>query len=242
MPLCRFWPFILKELYRTAAFSANSECDDIDPSSVTLDDTCGFVCTDTQYDDIPGLLKSHLKQKDIDYTDYSDDDWKQWQDFVCGGNADKIFPGDHLESASASDPSFWPVHGTLERLLQAKYLVGGFPGDDFSWPSNSTSEDFACDKSKCYEKSHSDYVKDEYSDCCYGHYKDSQLLDFTSEGEDGTLYFGPTNSYVMEGTDPTSDDYNMPYIYDHFLWDHCVDEGYDINALLVSHYTLNNAR
>ena len=44
--------------------------------------------------------------------------------------------------------SFWPIHPTLERLLQAKYIGGGFDTDD--WP-NDTNDGYICDKSTCYE-------------------------------------------------------------------------------------------
>ena len=28
----------------------------------------------------------------------------------------------------------------------------------------------------------------------------------------------------MDGTDPTSSSYSMPYIYNHFTWDHCEED------------------
>ena len=46
------------------------------------------------------------------------DDMEAWVEFVCDGDGYKVFAGDHLESASAADPSFWPIHPTLDRLLQ----------------------------------------------------------------------------------------------------------------------------
>jgi hypothetical protein len=45
-----------------------------------------------------------------------------WTDFICNGDASKIFSGDHLESASPADPSFWVIHPTLERLFLAKLI------------------------------------------------------------------------------------------------------------------------
>ena len=38
----------------------------------------------------------------------------------------QVFVGDHLESATAVDPSFWEIHPTMERLLHAKLMAGGF--------------------------------------------------------------------------------------------------------------------
>lgn len=45
--------------------------------------------------------------------------------------------GDQLESASPMDPSFWPIHPTIERLYSLKKLRGYFT--DESWPSIGTS-------------------------------------------------------------------------------------------------------
>lgn len=41
-----------------------------------------------------------------------------WKDFICTGDGYKVFGGDHLESASPADPSFWVIHPALERMLQ----------------------------------------------------------------------------------------------------------------------------
>jgi hypothetical protein len=49
--------------------------------------------------------------------------------------------GDHIESASPADPSFWVIHPTLERLLHAKLLSGGFA--DESWAADQI-DDFVC--------------------------------------------------------------------------------------------------
>ena len=36
------------------------------------------------------------------------------------------YPGDHLEAASPAEASFWPIHPTLDRLLQYKALAEPF--------------------------------------------------------------------------------------------------------------------
>jgi hypothetical protein len=99
-------------------------------------------------------------------------------------------------------------------------MAGGF--EDETWATDSAN-DYVCAKALCYE---SDYGsgKDYYADCCYGHYENDQMLDFVS-GEKNSGY-GPTNKEVLDGTDPTSADYSMTYIYDHFKWDHC-EEDFD---------------
>ena len=55
--------------------------------------------------------------------------------YVC------MYAGDHIESASPADPSFWVIHPTLERLLHAKLLSGGF--EEERWASDPTG-DFVC--------------------------------------------------------------------------------------------------
>jgi hypothetical protein len=78
-------------------------------------------------------------------------------------------------------------------------------------------KEFVCTKAKCYKaaEGRSDY----FEDCCYGHYENDRLLDATT-GKPGA-YYGPTNAEIVKGTDPRSEAYNMPYIYDKFTWDHC---------------------
>jgi hypothetical protein len=149
-------------------------------------------------------------------------DWEKIRDFLCEGDGYKIFVGDHVESASPADPSFWPIHPTLERVMHVKYFMGWF--EDDSWPSD-VKESYVCDKSQCYENDTLDY----YDECCYGHYENDQLLDFVN-GDKGKGY-GLTNRQVMLDTDPTSKDYAMSYIYDSFTWEHC-DEDADPSTLL----------
>lgn len=65
------------------------------------------------------------------------------------------------------------------------------------------------------------------------------MYDF--ETGDKTQYFGPTNGATINATIPVRADYNMPYVYDSFDWDHCVSEeseiNGDINAKLLELYT-----
>ena len=57
-------------------------------------------------------------------------------DLACAGGLG--VDGDHLESASPLDPSFWPVHPTLERLWQFKKMAGLF--DDETWPEHGYAQ------------------------------------------------------------------------------------------------------
>ena len=57
-----------------------------------------------------------------------------------------VLSGDHIESASPADPSFWVIHPTLERLLHARLLAGGF--SDESWATDAKNQ-FVCNYAKC---------------------------------------------------------------------------------------------
>jgi hypothetical protein len=158
-----------------------------------------------------------------------DEGWDAWVDFICGGYGSKIFGGDHLESASPADPSFWPIHPTLERILQVKYMAGGFNSDD--WP-NDPDNDYVCNKVTCYDEDTGEFGH--WDMCCYGHYQDDQLLD--APNNDKYSYVGPTNREIFEGTNPKNIDYNMPYIYDKFTWEHCLLEDLDFDELITDLY------
>merc|ERR1711988_724893 len=48
------------------------------------------------------------------------------------------WPGDHLEAASPIEASFWPIHPTLDRLLQYKDLVRPFTNK--TWDASKTAD------------------------------------------------------------------------------------------------------
>jgi len=217
LQICKKWGFYMKELYRADYISPRTNCtagDSLTPEDID----CGFICNADKYDDMDEGLADILGKEYIK-SSMTDSEWGEFRDFICYGDGSLVFVGDHLESASPSDPSFWPIHPTQERLLQLKYMVGSVSGG--GWPTDALT-DYVCDKSECYE---SDYgAKDTYAMCCYGHYENDQMLDFVN-GEKNSGY-GPTNKETLDGTDPTSAAYSMTYIYDHFKWDHC-DEDFD---------------
>jgi len=169
----------------------------------------------------------------------SQDGWLAWKEFICSGDGYKSFGGDHLESASPADPSFWPIHPTLERLLHARFMAGGFDTDE--WADDPVN-DYVCNKATCYNEDQAltDDIRapfGSWDECCYGHYIDDQLLD----APNGLRYSGTgaTNREIMEWTNPTRTSYAMEYVYDGFVWDHCADTGYDFEEL--SSYLYYNA-
>lgn len=225
--LCQKWGFMMKELYRKNFITPRTDC-----SYTTLDYEgidCGFTCNTDKSDTMSSQLEQLIDSRYVgDFL--NQEQWAKWKSFVCEGDAAKIFVGDHVESASPVDPSFWPIHPTLERIMQAKMMVGGFK--DNTWPTDSQN-DYVCDKFNCYE----DGVAGFYDQCCYGHYENDQMLDFVT----GDRYsrYGPTNRAIMDDTDPSSQSYAVSYIYDNFEWEHCEDSD-DIKTLLTSLSSASN--
>ncbi|KAH8052592.1 symporter [Aureococcus anophagefferens] len=117
--------------------------------------------------------------------------------------------GDHLEAASPLDPSFWPVHPTIERLYQYKQLSTGFANE--SWPD----ENYAA-TAGCYGHARTDVVPFAFS-----------LL----EGRDGAPA-AYTNEELLALASPREP--NLPYVYADFDWAHCARAGYDFAALAAA--------
>ena len=136
-----------------------------------------------------------------------------------------FWPGDHLEAASPVEASFWPVHPTLERLMQYKQLVRPFT--DKSWNGNG--------KKTCLSTRDTE---------CRGHNAYDATTFATTVMNKGNSKFERrhlTNQQMRESTNPTkwaleetseSEDfatiqpgYAMPYVYNHFEWDHCANLG-----------------
>lgn len=116
------------------------------------------------------------------------------------------WPGDHLEAASAAEASFWPIHPTLDRLLQYKDLVRPFTNGE--WILDNETSTYCTNIIGC--KGHHAY------DLTYW----KQVFQ-TSSGVYTTRH--RTNIEVRDAVTPTGD-YSVPYIYD-FGWPHCEEVG-----------------
>ncbi len=218
--VCKGWTFNLKEWFRKNYITPRSNC--VVNATHLESSRCGFDCVEENKASLSSfILSSVSKYGNVEKAGAEE----AWLDFICvGGDGGRIFPGDHLESASPADPSFWVIHPTLERLLQAKLMAGGFRTEN--WHTDPVKE-YVCNKAKCYRAAEDRL--DYFEDCCYGHFENDRLLDAFSG--DTSSYYGPTNKEVVAGTDPRSAAYNMPYIYDKFTWTHC-DQDFD--GLLAS--------
>lgn len=218
--ICSSWSFYTKEFWRRNFIEPKSNCSKAEPLEKSY---CGFECVEENVDEMVSFLlpqiSSYLNQDNIDSASTA------LKDFVCNGEAGYIFTGDHLESASPGDPSFWVIHPTLERLFHAKLMAGGFTSE--TW-STDQQNDFVCSKGACYSDALD--TTDYFDSCCYGHRETDRMLDAISGNR--FAYVGLTNGEVLSMGDPRSESYSMPYIYDNFDWSHCETNGYHFMTLL----------
>ncbi len=233
--VCKTWPVdLLKESFRSGAIEFRDDCSVEDDGTVE----CSVDCVDEDY--ISTTIISAIRP----YISGADG-VSNVVDFLCNGDGYRIFAGDHLESSSPADPSFWPIHGTVEKLIHLKFMSGTLIDDDFVWPTTAVSDDYTeagyvCNKPSCYMPDYGDDFE-YYSECCIGHFEFDQLLDFVSGNK--SQGFGPTNREIFDGINTASDDYNMPYIYDNFEYVHCLDSGagkFDIPASVGNQYALSS--
>lgn len=121
---------------------------------------------------------------------------------LCANSSRWIW-GEHAGADSPWDPSFWPIHPTLDRLYQYKLLVD--PGMRPAWPSNSSRT--------CKWQA--------LGFGCHGHHAED-LTVYRTTVLDGGAYFRNTpitNLEMLVAADPR--DYRLDYIYDNFNWPHC---------------------
>eukprot|EP01034_Spumella_vulgaris_P037635 gene37635-46430_t len=112
--ICKGWTFNLKEWFRHNYIIPRKDC--VVNATHLESSVCGFDCVEENKPLLTSFIFSSVgKYGNINKAGAED----AWLNFICdGGDGGRIFPGDHLESASPADPSFWVIHPTLERLLQ----------------------------------------------------------------------------------------------------------------------------
>lgn len=113
-----------------------------------------------------------------------------------------VVMGDHASSAASSDPSFWVIHGTVERMLQLMRIENRFTTEDWG------TEVF-------------DSNIHPYTETCSGHHETDKLAFGDVDGQSFT------NGEYYTYLDPLQS--NTPYVYDNFNWDHCEELGYSIS-------------
>ena len=145
--------------------------------------------------------------------------------------------GDQLESGSPMDPSFWPIHGTVERLWLKKKLLG-FSSE--AWPSDYS------EVTDCYGHNATDLVPFSFS-----------LIDTDDDDDDDDAPTASLNLTANETAElpapaPAAmydtlnatrytnqelydkmapDSAAMPYVYADFEWSHCALAGWDFSSI-----------
>jgi hypothetical protein len=97
--LCAGWFSTLQDLWRNNYISPHTNCtidsEDIQRSS------CGFECISVD------LAVEGMYVNNANYVDSSIEGANEtWADFICNGDAAKIFTADHMEGVSTTDPTF----------------------------------------------------------------------------------------------------------------------------------------
>lgn len=132
-------------------------------------------------------------------------------DYIC---STPFSPGEQMEAASPIDPSFWPIHPTMERLLHYKRIVEPF--DDARWLNNGDDDDTTF----CI------YADTVGSECMGHHAEDTTFWESKYEDEEGNFVKKfLTNGEVFRIGEPNSV-YKLPYVYDNFAWPHCDASGF----------------
>ena len=142
----------------------------------------------------------------------------------------RIPPHPLEQSSSSLDPTFWPMHGTMERMYQFGVVTGTI--NEFTWPDKDMTVTLPDGTS------YTQYVSSRYEEC-NGHHG-SHIFPYGLLGSDVDgfkvktgIRSNPatgnnlTNREVLAAFDPRSN--SMNYVYDTFKWDHCVPEGYDFD-------------
>jgi len=123
-------------------------------------------------------------------------------DLMCGYQEDGgVVMGDHASSGAASDPSFWILHGAVERWLQLVRMQDRLVSEDW-------------DEEVFRSNVHP------FQDDCSGHGKDDTLVFGDLDGHPFT------NGEYYDYLSPKES--NTPYVYDNFEWKHCAALGVDV--------------
>jgi len=192
---------LLKNLWRYEKIEFPTSC------STDATEDCVIKCNSAKMHD--GAFLNKFEEQLIDVVGLSVSDWdnatmQSLADTLICGKA--FWPGDHLEAASPVEASFWPIHPTLDRLLQYKMMV-----DDFA----ETIWDIDNQESKMY----CEYY---YDSSCKGHHAYDLTFSEVITRSEGTYTFDYVSNMELR-TALTPDTYSVSYIYNNFEWEHCND-------------------
>ena len=142
--------------------------------------------------------------------------------------------GEMFSSAAAFDPTFWPLHGQLERLLGAKRIMisqGSITDFDETWgfteynkASGAAYLNGKCDWSNVAGSGDLTMPTCTMDVICDGHNEDD-VLEFSNFLNEYEEY---TNKDFYDFIHPWSE--YLPYTYDTWDFDYCGDQGFSFTA------------
>jgi len=138
--------------------------------------------------------------------------------------------GDMFSSASSYDPTFWPLHGASERLVNYRRIVAakGEKDLDETWGYSEYNRfngaayiNGRCDWSNIKDPSDLTLPSCNNNDIssCSGHAEDD-VLQFSNFQGLGETY---TNLEFYDFINPWNED--LPYVYDSYSYDYCYQQG-----------------
>jgi len=126
-------------------------------------------------------------------------------------------------AAAPADVLFWPLLPNKEILYHLRHLSPNGMGDD-TWP---TMETWRVEGEGSEENSGAEGG----TPLCEGH-NAGDVLPWSLRVLETTSSTGApnqfTNAQMYEMTNAAGPNYKMPYVYDNFNWDHCIEEGLDL--------------
>lgn len=138
------------------------------------------------------------------------------------------FVGDMYSSASPYDPTFWLIHGTIDRLMHWRRLIAhsdyvDMPLDatwGYAHDVNAASDSrLVCDWSNVDPDIKSDMPVCTSGECPGTNKDDSSgFTRFTATD----VAYDYTNSEIFEFLSPLNEE--LPYVYDNFEWTHCDEQ------------------
>uniref|UniRef100_A0A7S4DBP2 Tyrosinase copper-binding domain-containing protein n=2 Tax=Heterosigma akashiwo TaxID=2829 RepID=A0A7S4DBP2_HETAK len=133
------------------------------------------------------------------------------------------YVGEMYSSSAPTDPTFWVLHPTIERLLGARRLLKGVKPFDETWGyvhdyTVASDNGWVCDWSAVEGYGLPECVQG----TCPGHNADD-VLEFKFANFPGRTF---TNQELYDFIEPTNID--LPYMYDSYNWDHC---GFGVDYL-----------
>jgi hypothetical protein len=213
-----------KNLWRTGFTRCPTECSDDEDCACSIPDEYLELYTPTQILEASGLYDILGDQ----ISGYSDEQLTA----VLRGMEDPDVIGEMYSSGASFDPSFWPLHGQIERILSRKRIMSSLGvvnfHDTWGWETNNYRYLVGvCDWSGVKDVTDltlpsCNMSKDAW---CDGHQAD-YTLEFGNFLGNGDSY---TNVEFYDFIHPLNAE--LPYIYDTYEFDYCTELGYDFDSV-----------